>query len=64
MDLMVACKLAASKSEARRLIQQGGVSVNDEKVAGIEAMITADQLKEGAKIRKGKKVYHKAIVNW
>ena len=63
MDLMVACKLAASKSEARRLIQQGGVSVNDEKVAGIEAMITADQLKEGAKIRKGKKVYHKAIMN-
>ena len=63
MDLMVACKLTATKSEARRLIQQGGVLVNDEKVAGIDVSFTAEQLKEGLKIRKGKKVYHKAILN-
>ena len=63
MDLMVACKLTATKSEARRLVQQGGVLVNDEKVAGIDVSFTAEQLKEGLKIRKGKKVYHKAILN-
>jgi len=63
MDLMVACKLTATKSEARRLVQQGGVLVNDEKVAGIDVSFSAEQLKEGLKIRKGKKVYHKAILN-
>ena len=62
MDLMVACSLAASKSEARRLIQQGGVSIDDEKITAIDYMITLDSLKTGVKIRKGKKVFHKAIV--
>lgn len=61
MDLMVICKLAASKSEARRLVQQGGVFVNDAKVEGIDYKVTADMLKEGAKIRKGKKTFHKAV---
>ena len=62
MDLMVACKLAASKSEARRLIQQGGVSVNDAKITAIDETVSAELLQAGAKIRKGKKVYHKAIL--
>ena len=60
LDLMMACKLAPTKSEARRLVQQGGVFVNDEKVSGIDASYTAVQLQEGLKIRKGKKVFHKA----
>lgn len=55
MDLMVACKLVASKSEARRLVQQGGVFVNDEKIAAIDFAVTKDMLKDGVKIRKGKK---------
>jgi len=63
MDLLVACKLTASKSEARRLVQQGGVFVNDEKVAGIDVSFTEASLRDGLKIRKGKKVYHKAILN-
>ncbi len=62
MDLMVACKLVASKSEARRLVQQGGVFVNDEKVAAIDFTVTKDMLKDGVKIRKGKKTFHKAIM--
>ena len=62
MDLLVACKLAASKSEARRLVQQGGVFANDEKVSGIDASFTEEQLKAGLKIRKGKKVFHKAVL--
>ena len=63
LDLMMACKLAPSKSEARRLVQQGGVFANDEKVAAIDVCFTEEQLKAGVKIRKGKKVYHKAIMN-
>ena len=62
MDLMVACKLVASKSEARRLVQQGGVFVNDEKIAAIDFTVTKDMLKDGVKIRKGKKTFHKAIM--
>ncbi len=61
MDLMLACKLVPTKSEARRLIQQGGVFVNEEKVAAIDLAFTAEQLSEGLKIRKGKKVFHKAV---
>ena len=63
IELLVACKLAPSKGEARRLIQQGGVMVNEEKVAGIDKSFSADELRAGLKIRKGKKVYHKAILN-
>jgi len=59
---MVACGLAASKSEARRLVLQGGVSIDDEKITAIDYMITLDALKNGVKIRKGKKVFHKAIL--
>ena len=62
LDLMLACKLAPSKSEARRLVQQGGVFANDEKVASIDVSFTAEQLQTGVKLRKGKKVYHKAVL--
>ena len=62
MDLMVVCGLAASKSEARRLVQQGGVSVDEEKITAIDYTVTAEALKNGVKIRKGKKVFHKAIL--
>ena len=62
LDLMLACKLVPSKGEGRRLVQQGGVMVNEEKVSSIDVSFTAEQLKEGLKIRKGKKVYHKAIL--
>ena len=62
LDLMLACKLAPSKSEARRLVQQGGVFADDEKVASIDVSFTAEQLENGVKLRKGKKVYHKAIL--
>ena len=62
LDLLLACKLAPSKSEARRLVQQGGVFVNDEKVPTIDVKFTADDLRVGLKIRKGKKVFHKALL--
>ena len=59
---MVTCGLAASNGEARRLVQQGGVFVNEEKVPAADAKITEEQLKAGVKIRKGKKVFHKAVL--
>ena len=62
LSLMVTCGLAASNGEARRLVQQGGVFVNEEKVADPQAGITEEMLKEGVKIRKGKKVFHKAVL--
>ena len=62
LDLLLTCKLIPSKSEGRRLVQQGGVFADDEKVASIDVTFTADQLKNGIKLRKGKKVYHKAIL--
>ena len=62
LSLMVACKLASSNKEARTLVTQGGVLVNDEKVPAPTFMITEAMLKEGVKIRKGKKVFHKAIL--
>ena len=62
LNLMVACKLAASNGEARRLVQQGGVFVNDEKVPDHTFAVTEEMLTAGVKIRKGKKVFHKAIV--
>ncbi len=62
LDLMVACGLIATKSEGRRLIQGGGVSVNDQKVGDINVSYTLDEAKAGLKIKKGKKVHHKAIL--
>ena len=62
VDLMILCKLAPSKGEARRLIQQGGVTADGEKVAAPTVMISAEALKNGVKLRKGKKIYHKAIL--
>lgn len=58
LDAMVAAKLAPSKGEARRLIQQGGVTLNDEKVTDTNAVV---DLASGAIIKKGKKIIVKLI---
>ena len=62
MTALVKTGLCASKSEARRNIQQGGVSVNDEKVADISASYDADTLKDGIVIKRGKKNFNKLIL--
>ena len=63
LTLLVKCGLAASKGEGRRLVQQGGISVNDEKVTDFAtAFEKAVFAGDGAIIRKGKKVFHKALV--
>lgn len=58
MDLLVKTGLAPSKSEARRLVQQGGISVDDVKVTDPNAPVKIDG---EVIIKKGKKVFHKAI---
>ena len=58
----MACELIPSRGEGRRLVQQGGVAIDEEKVASIDAKITAEQLKAGVKIKKGKKIFHKAVL--
>ena len=63
LTLLVKCGLCASRGEARRLVQQGGVTVCGQKVADIEAKFSCkDCCGEGAIIKKGKKVYHKALL--
>ena len=61
VDLLVAGKLAPSKGEAKRLIQQGGIAVDDVKVERFDATVEAAKLKDGVIIKKGKKVFHKFI---
>jgi len=58
VGLLVKCALCASNGEAKRLIQQGGVSINDE-VIDLAKRYTADDLAGGLKIRKGKKHFHR-----
>ena len=62
LNLMVTCGLAGSNGEARRLVQQGGVFVNEEKVTDPQFSVSSAMLKDGVKIRKGKKVFHKAVL--
>ena len=62
LDILVLCDLAKSKGEARRFIEQGGISVNGEKVTDVMVSISKDDLNNGIKIKKGKKVFHKAVL--
>ncbi|MBQ9082987.1 MAG: tyrosine--tRNA ligase, partial [Clostridia bacterium] len=60
IDLMMKAGLAASRGEARRLIQQGGVAVADKKVTNVAATVAmSDIAADGIIIKKGKKVFHK-----
>ena len=62
MSVLVLTGLCSSKSEARRNIQQGGVSANDEKVSDISRSFTADELKAGVVLKRGKKNFNKIIL--
>ena len=62
-DLLVHCGLAPSKGEGRRLVQQGGLYINGERVDDPNLVITVASFQNGeVLIRKGKKVYHKVIL--
>jgi tyrosyl-tRNA synthetase len=58
-DLLVVGKLAPSKGEAKRLIQQGGILVNDEKVTDFGATVDKEAFLSDVIVKKGKKVFHR-----
>jgi tyrosyl-tRNA synthetase len=60
-EIMVAAGVAASKGEAKRLIEGGGVSVNDKKIIGFDEEISAAELETGFVLHKGKKVHIRII---
>ena len=63
IDILVAASLAKSKGEARRLIEQGGITVDDERVTDIaKAVSKADFEKGHVLVKKGKKVFHKIVI--
>ena len=62
LDLMVKGGLTASKGEARRLVQQGGVSADNEKITDAAATFDKEKFNEGLIVKKGKKVFHKFTV--
>ena len=59
LALMIKAGMIKSNGEGRRLIQQGGISVNDSKITDVFTTVTADELAQSVIIKKGKKVFHK-----
>ena len=59
LSVLVRTGLCPSRGEARRLVQQGGVTVDEAKVASIDEAYDKDRLVGGIMVKKGKKVYHK-----
>lgn len=63
IDILVAASLAKSKGEARRLIEQGGITVDDGRVTNLGAAVSkADFAKGHMLVKKGKKVFHKIVL--
>ncbi|HID0817415.1 tyrosine--tRNA ligase [Clostridium botulinum] len=63
VDLLVKCEIFPSKSEARRLIKQGGLYLNDEKVADMNLVVTEEHVTEdGIMIRRGKKNFNRIVI--
>ncbi len=63
IDILVAASLAKSKGEARRLIEQGGITVDDERVTDIAKAVSKADFKKGhVLVKKGKKVFHKIVI--
>ena len=59
-DVLVQCQLCSSKGEAKRLIQQGGIAVDEEKISDFQYKVSRSRLESGIKIKKGKKIFHRA----
>lgn len=62
LDLLVQTRLAPSRGEGRRLIEQGGVMVDDQKVGSVSFELSADELQKGVLIKKGKKAFHRVVL--
>ncbi|SHH66847.1 tyrosine--tRNA ligase [Clostridium grantii] len=63
INVLTAAKIFPSKKECRRLIEQGGLKLNDEKIVDVEFLLTEENFKDGiAMIQKGKKKHFKIVV--
>ena len=62
INMLVKSNIAKSNGEARRLIEQGGISFDDNKVTDFKATVDKEVLSEGKVLRKGKKVFHRFVV--
>lgn len=62
LQLLVAAKLCPTRSDARRLVQQGGVTVDDVKVTDFRQSYTRDDLKDGLVLKKGKKAFRRIVL--
>jgi tyrosyl-tRNA synthetase len=64
IDLLVAAKICETKSEARRLIEQGGLTIDEQKITDLKESLPATKFADGssALIRKGKKNFYKLIL--
>ena len=62
LTMLVKAQLVPSKSEARRAVQQGGVSVDGEKITNIHEVFTEDAFKAGVVVKKGKKNFRKIVM--
>ena len=62
LDAIILAGFASSKGQAKTLITQGGITLNDEKVEDIQLKLPAEILKEETILRKGKKNYCKLVL--
>lgn len=63
LDILAGEKVVPSKKEGRRLIEQGGISINDEKVEDVNAVLSESDFKDGiVLLKKGKKKYYKIVI--
>ena len=62
LSVLVKAELVPSRSEARRAVEQGGVTVNDEKITNLRHSFTADDLANGILVRRGKKNFKKVVI--
>lgn len=62
LSLLVKSGLCASKSDARRNVQQGGVTANDSKVTDIAKTFTEAELRDGVVLKRGKKNFRKMLL--
>ena len=62
LDAIITCNIAPSKGQARTLINQGGISLNDEKITDTNYVLSDKDFKDGyAILKKGKKVFYKLV---
>ena len=62
LELLTLCNITKSNGEARRLIEQGGITLNDNKVTDSKLCVSKEDLSKGVILKKGKKLFNKAIL--